>query len=118
MTRTIRDYVDDALNAMSKARRYLQNVSYEDFLKNDEKQDATVRVIEVIGEAVGNIPQQIQEKYPDVPWRDIIGMRNKIAHEYFGVDFETVWKVVKEDIPAVQPLFEKLKQDYIRENEE
>ena len=103
---------------MSKARRYLQNVSYEDFLKNDEKQDATVRVIEVIGEAVGNIPQQIQEKYPDVPWRDIIGMRNKIAHEYFGVDFETVWKVVKEDIPAVQPLFEKFKQDYISENEE
>lgn len=69
MTRTIRDYVDDILAAMSKAQKYLQDVSYDDFLKNDEKQNATVRVIEVIGEAVGNNPQQIQEKYPDVPWK-------------------------------------------------
>ena len=112
------DYISDILDAMSKAQKFLQGVSYESFLRDDKTQAAVEREIEIIGEAAGNIPNSIHKKYPEIPWQKIIGMRNKLAHEYFGVRIMIVWNVVKEDIPVIQPLFEKLWQDYIHENKE
>ncbi len=118
MKRAILDYINDVLDAMTKAQGFLQDIPYDEFIKEDKTQFATVRAIEIIGEATKNIPPSVRKKYPQIPWRDIAGMRDKVVHEYFGLNLKVIWKTVKEDIPSVKPLFEKLKQDYIHENEE
>ncbi|MGB9749839.1 MAG: DUF86 domain-containing protein [Caldisericia bacterium] len=73
--------------------------------------DAIIRCIEVIGEATKNIPEDIKNKFNMVPWRDIAGMRDKIIHGYFSIDFEEVWLTVKEDIPKIKPLIKKVLDD-------
>ena len=76
------------------------------------KQKASIRSIEVIGEAAKNIPDSFKEKYPEIVWKDIIGTRDKLIHHYFGVDLNAVWKVGKEDIPELKiSIYVMLKQD-------
>lgn len=82
------------------------NFSEQDFLKNVPIQDAVVRRLEIIGQAIRNLPQDFKQTYPKTPWQDIMDMRNKLIHEYFGVDLNLVWSVVKNDIP---PLKEQIK---------
>lgn len=86
------------LDGIVQIEQYTQNVSKEEFLNNFMIQDAVVRNLEIIGEASRNINPEIKERFPDIPWRDIIAMRNKLVHEYFSVDSETVWNVVKLDL--------------------
>lgn len=73
-----------------------------DFLKNVPIQDAVVRRIEIIGEAIRNLPPDLKDENKDVSWQDIMDMRNKIIHEYFGVDLELVWEVVQKDVPELK----------------
>ena len=89
-----------------------QVISKEEFKKNDLLRDATIRRIEVIGEAVKNLPMDFREKYNNLPWKEIAGMRDKLMHHYFGVDLEKVWKTVKDDIPLLKEQVEDiLKQE-------
>lgn len=103
MKRNVELYINDILEYMERAEKHIKNLSFEDFVKEDKTCDAVIRCIEVIGEAVKNIPDTIRNKYPLIPWRDVAGMRDKIIHAYFSVDFETVWLVVKEEIPRLKP---------------
>ncbi|MFQ5532182.1 MAG: DUF86 domain-containing protein, partial [Candidatus Nanoarchaeia archaeon] len=79
-----------------------ENVDKKSFLANKEKQNAVIRSLEVIGEASKNIPKSMAEKYPKIPWKEIIGTRDKITHHYFGVDLELIWKVVQENVPELK----------------
>ena len=108
MKREIVDYIEDIISAMDKAMDFVKNMSYEEFTRDDKTVYAVVRAIEIIGEAVKNIPGVIRKKYPEIPWKDMAGMRNKVIHEYFGVKLNIVWRTVKEEIPPLKPLFEKL----------
>ncbi len=97
-----RIYLLHILDAIEKIERYVKAVSFKEFMKNDEKKDAVVRNLEIIGEAAAKIPSDNRKKYPKVEWRDIIDMRNRLVHEYFGVDFEIVWNVIKQELPLLK----------------
>jgi len=106
--REIGDYIEDIISAMDKAMDFVKNMSYEEFTRDDKTVFAVVRALEIVGEAVKNIPGVIRKKYPEIPWKDMAGMRNKVIHEYFGVKLNIVWRTVKEEIPPLKPLFEKI----------
>ena len=114
MTREVGDYIEDIIDALNKSMKFVEGMEYENFVGDDKSVFATVRAIEVIGEAVKNIPEDVKKEYPEIPWRDMAGMRDKLVHEYFGVDLKRVWKTVKEEIPPLKPLFEKMLNDLER----
>ena len=111
MNRDFRLYLDDIIKYIEKAEKYTNNLTYEDFLKDDKTSDAVIRCIEVLGEASNKIPDEIKNKYP-IPWRDITNMRNRIIHGYFDVDREEVWIAVQKDMKELKPLIQKIIADY------
>lgn len=97
MKRDIRQYLEDIIESTSKLEEYIKNLTAEDFHKNTLIQDAVLRRIENIGEAVKHIPKHLRDRYPDIPWKRIAGMRDILSHEYFGIILENVWNVAKKE---------------------
>ena len=85
----------------------MSGVEYEDFLGNKLKQDGIIRELEIIGEASKQLSLEFKEKYSDIPWKDIAGMRDKLIHEYFGVDLNAVWETVEDDLPILKSALQK-----------
>ena len=99
--------IDDIIEAIDKIERYTSGIDFDEWQQDEKTVDAVIRNIEVIGEASSHLPIEIQEQYKDVPWHTMKGIRNIVAHEYFGVDLEIVWKTVKEDLPVLKELLLK-----------
>jgi len=101
--RLITDYLRDILEAAQAMQEFLASVSSIDEFRADRKTVfAVVRAFELMGEATKNIPAQFRRRHPEIPWREMAGMRDKVIHEYFGVDVEVLWKTASEDVPAVR----------------
>jgi uncharacterized protein with HEPN domain len=111
MNRNIALYVKDILDSMENAEKFVEGMTCEEFNRDIKTSYAVTRCIEIIGEASKNIPESIRSKYPDIPWREMAGMRDKAIHFYFGVNFMRVWLVVKEDIPKIRPLIQRVLKD-------
>jgi len=102
------DYVKDISDSIEDAEEFVKGYRFEDF-RNDKKAIyAVIRAIEVIGEAAKKIPGSIRNKYPDIPWKDMAGMRDKLVHEYFGVDVEVLWKTIQQDLPTLKVLISEV----------
>jgi len=86
-------------------------MDYEEFAGDKKTVNAVVRSLEIMGEAAKRVPEAIRQRYPDVPWKRMTGMRDKLIHEYSGVDLEIVWGVVKSELPPVKPLIEQIFED-------
>jgi uncharacterized protein with HEPN domain len=101
-------YLQDILENASKACEFVEGMNGDDFLQDDKTVFAVIRALEVIGEATKNIPDDVRNKYPNIPWRDMAGMRDKLIHHYFGVDLNTVWKTVTRDLPFLCPKLQEI----------
>lgn len=103
-------YFADILESIARIGDYLDGVSHDEFLDDPEKQDAVSRRLEIIGEAVKGIPEESREKRPETPWRAIAGLRDVLIHGYANVNMTRVWRVAKEDLPALEAAVRELRK--------
>src|SRR5260221_12517078 len=99
------------LDAISEVEKYLHSISYDTFLKNSEKRYATIKQIEIVGEACSHISKAFKEAHPEIEWKPINGFRNISIHEYFGVDNQIVWEIAQNDLPVLKRQFAKAETD-------
>lgn len=90
------------LDSIQEIEKYVQNISFDEFLENDMIQNACIRLLEVIGEASRSISEDIKRQFPGIEWREIVDLRNLLLHEYFGVDLNIVWSIIQFDIPPLK----------------
>ncbi|MCD4796651.1 MAG: DUF86 domain-containing protein [Candidatus Cloacimonetes bacterium] len=108
MNRDYKLFLEDILDSIKKIKKYVTNLSLEDFTNDEKTVDAVIRNFEIIGEASKNIPDEIQKKYNDIPWREMNGMRNILIHDYFGVDYNVIYKTVKEFLPDLKKKIQEI----------
>lgn len=106
--RDYRLYLKDILDAMEKIEKFVEDMSFEKFKEDDKTSSAVVKKFEIIGEASKNVPEGIKQKYTQIPWKEMAGMRDKLIHIYFGVNYRLVWTAIKERIPQLKPLIKKI----------
>lgn len=102
------EFLSDIKEAIDRICNYTDKMTYEDFLKDKKTQDAVVRNIEIIGEAVKNVSKSLRDENQDIEWKDIAGMRNKIVHFYFGIKWDIVWSVIRDKLPQLKKRVEKI----------
>jgi uncharacterized protein with HEPN domain len=101
MSRNESLYLADIEESCEKVLRFTKGMTYKEFIHDDLHFDAVLRNLEIIGEAVKNISEETRHKYPQIKWRKIAGFRDIVAHEYFGVDEETIWDIVENEVPSL-----------------
>jgi uncharacterized protein with HEPN domain len=108
MKREYEDYLNDMMENAEKALSFVQGMDYDGFCEDDKAVYAVIRALEIIGEAARQIPESIRQSQPEIQWREIAAMRNKLTHEYFGVNTIVIWRTVHEDLPVIIPLLKKI----------
>jgi len=101
-------YLEHIIGAIEQIEIYLQGVDYKIFIKDDMLMDAVIRELEIIGEAANNVSQDFQDRHQDIPWSKAISLRNKLSHEYFGVDLKVVWNTCQKDLPELKEQLKKI----------
>ena len=102
MHREYKLYIKDILEAIRKIEKYTEKMAYKDFIKDELRIDAVIRNLEVIGETVKNIPENIRIKCPEIEWKKIAGLRDILIHAYFGIDFDILWDIIKSKVPKLK----------------
>ena len=94
--------LDDILQAIGRIEQYIKGLSYDAFSKDQKSIDAVVRNLEIIGEAANRLPDEFKEKYSEIEWYKVVGLRHRIVHEYFGIDLEIIWQILHKDLPELR----------------
>lgn len=108
MKRDLTLFLEDILESINLIEKYTENMSSSEFSKRLKVQDAVARRIEIIGEAVKNLPLSFRNKYPDIPWKDIAGMRDILVHAYFGVEINKIWNIIKQKLPSLKQQIQEI----------
>lgn len=103
-----RDYLGDIREAIRRIGTYIAGLSYEQFMQDTKTQDAVVRNLEVIGEAAKNLSRPLRNRHPQIPWKDLAGVRDKMIHHYFGINYEIVWTIAREELPGLLPQIDEI----------
>ncbi len=101
MKRVYIDYLQDIRDNAQRAIQFTKGMDYKSFAKDEKTVYAVIRAVEIIGEAATKIPNEIRSQYPNIPWRDLTGMRIKLVHQYFGINMEVVWQTLQDDLPML-----------------
>ena len=112
MIRDIGDYIADILSAAREVQEFTQGMGFESFSADKKTVNAVIRSLEVMGEAAKRIPDDIRGRYPEIPWKQMAGMRDKLIHEYSGVDLEIGWAVITGELPPLRPHIERMARDF------
>jgi uncharacterized protein with HEPN domain len=102
MKRKFKFFIEDIIEAIDDIEEFIAGMDFPEFYRDNKTKSAVVWKVETIGEAAKNTPKEIKEKYKDIPWKDMSGIRDKIAHFYFGIDYEIVWEVIKKRLPEIK----------------
>ena len=113
MKRDTEFFVEDIKEAIRDIEDFSKGLTCEKFSKDRLRQSAIIRQLEIIGEAVKNIPNSFKEKYQDIPWKEIAGFRDILSHAYFGVNLERIWNIIEKDLPYLKREIEKIR--FLRE---
>lgn len=111
MKRDYKLFIKDILDSITKIEKFIKNMNFEQFVKDEKTNNAVIHKLEIIGEATKNIPPDIRNKYKEIPWSDMAKIRDKISHFYFGIRYEIIWKVVKKRLPQLKPVIKKILND-------
>ncbi|MGE0085771.1 MAG: DUF86 domain-containing protein [Desulfococcaceae bacterium] len=104
-------FLKDIVKASEHIKKFVEGLTFYDFLRDEKTSSAVIRKFEIIGEAAKNIPEFIRIRYPDILWKDISGMRNRLIHGYFGIDYFIVWNTIESDIPNILSSVSKIIDD-------
>ncbi|MCO6457383.1 MAG: DUF86 domain-containing protein [Pirellulaceae bacterium] len=107
-SRDHRDHLDDISQSARKALEFVEGMDYEHFHRDDKTAYAVVRALEILGEATKRIPAEIRDRFPEIPWRSMAGIRDKLIHDYVSVNLEVVWNTVTVDLPALLPQIQRV----------
>jgi uncharacterized protein with HEPN domain len=114
--RHYRHFLDDIIEHCDKAQKFTEDLTFEQFQEDEKTYYATVRALELIGEAISHIPTEIKQKYEKIPWYKIVGFRNMVIHEYFGIDEEIVWNAAKVNTIFLKEQIFKILEDIGEDN--
>lgn len=109
--RELEDFIEDILDAIAAVERFLAGISFEEFTQNEEKIFAVEKAMEIIGEAVKNIPDSMRIQYPEIPWKNIAGMRDKLVPEYWAADVNILWKTAQQRLPELKEQVIRIRQE-------
>jgi uncharacterized protein with HEPN domain len=104
-------YLKDILESMEAIEKFVEGIEFDSFQRSDMISSAVIRKFEIIGEATKNIPETIRNKYAEIPWKEMAGMRDRLIHLYFGIKYNLVWRTIKDVIPQVKPIIRKIIED-------
>jgi uncharacterized protein with HEPN domain len=109
--RELDDFLQDILEAVGAVEPFLAGVSFEEFAQNEEKIFAVEKAMEIIGEAVKNLPDSLRIQYPEIPWKNIAGMRDKLVHEYWGTDVNILWRTAQQRVPELKVQVTRIREE-------
>ena len=118
MKRDARLFLEDIIASCEYIQQFVEGLTFEEFLSDEKTLSAVIRKFEIIGEAAKNIPEFIKHSYPDIHWKDMAGMRDRLIHGYFGIDYLIVWNTIASDIPNILSSISKIIDDNDQKQEE
>ena len=105
------DLIQDIAESMSRIISYTRNMEYDEFKKDKKTQDAVIRNIGIMGEATKALSEKVRKDNANIPWKNVAGTRDKLIHNYFGVNIDIIWNIVQDEIPSLLPEIERIHQD-------